>query len=59
MQNASNDSAIIMTSLAVLPISANGIGRRPEPIYRDSSKNSGPRCRDWQAQSAKPLCLKE
>jgi len=59
MQNASNDSAIIMMSLAVLLISAKGIGRRPEPIYRDSSKNSGPGCRDRQAQSAKPLYLKE
>jgi len=43
MQNASNDSAIVMMSLAVLLISAKGKGRRQEPIYRDSSKNpAGP-----------------
>ena len=34
-----NVSAIIMISLAVLLISAKGVGWRPRPIYRDSKKN--------------------
>ena len=54
-----NDSAIIMISLAVLLISAKGVGWRPQPIYRDSNKNSAPGFRDRRAQSAKPVHLKE
>ena len=50
-----NDSAIIMISLAVLLISAKGVGWRTQPIYRDSNKNSAPGCRDRRAQSAKPV----
>ena len=39
-----NDYAIIIViSLAVLLISAKGVGWRPQPIYRDSNKKSGPR----------------
>ena len=45
-----NDSAIIMISLAVLLISAKGVGWRPQPIYRDSNKNSAPGCRDRRAE---------
>jgi len=50
-----NDSAIIMISLAVLLISAKGVGLRPQPIYRDSNKNSDPGCRDRRAHSARPV----
>src|SRR6218665_2658989 len=46
-----NVSAIIMISLAVLLISAKGVGWRPRPIYRDSKKKSAPDCRERRAQS--------
>ena len=52
-----NDCAIIMISLAVLFISAKGVGWRPQPIYRDFNKNSAAGCHDRRAQSAKPVYI--
>jgi len=52
-----NESAIIMISLAVLLISAKGVGWLPQPIYRDSRKKSAPGLRDRRAQST--VYLKE